>query len=153
MPSKWTESGKTYFQEPFFSKRICGHRWKGSIREQLTSFTVSPPMKEYTHSEHLTLSQPSFMSTLPSPVQLEAVTLVTWCWLLMQVRPYVAGTKNAASRWGDPSLGESSYQLCHRVKVIKEEEWEIPLLRGNFLTDMSLSPSNIRWFLSSKYIQ
>ena len=129
-PSKWTESGKTYFQEPFFSKGVCGHRRKGSIREQLSFSTVSPPMKEYTHCECLTLSQPSFMSTLPSPVQLEAVTLAIWWCLLMQVRPYVAGTKNTASRWGDPSLWESSYQPYHRVKVIKEEEWEIHLLRG-----------------------
>ena len=40
--------------------------------------------------------------------KMEAVTLTTWLWLLMQIRPNVAGTRSTVSksRWGDPSLWE-----------------------------------------------
>ena len=72
IPSEWTESGKTHFWKPFFSKGICGHRKKGSIREQLSSSTVSPPMKEYTHCECLTLSQPGPVESAFSMIKIQS---------------------------------------------------------------------------------
>ena len=33
-PAEWIQSQKSHLQEPFFSKGICGHRRKGSIKEQ-----------------------------------------------------------------------------------------------------------------------
>ena len=45
--TEWIQSQKSNFQEPFFSKGICGNRRKGYIREQLGSSSVSHPTKEH----------------------------------------------------------------------------------------------------------
>ena len=98
LPSKWTESGKTYFQEPFFSKGICGHRPKGSIREQLSSSTVSPPMKEYTHCERLTLSQPGPVKSAFSMIRIQSdVDMPLWELLSAE---YNKGYHNLLERQG-----------------------------------------------------
>ena len=44
----------------------------GSIREQLGSSTVSPPIKEYTHCECLTPSQPGPIESAFSIIRIQS---------------------------------------------------------------------------------
>ena len=50
-PNRMNSVTNSHFQEPFFSKGICGHRRKGSIREQLSPCHSVSSTREGKHWE------------------------------------------------------------------------------------------------------